>query len=118
MLFAALKVAHERTEQDQSDASGTDGDHLRPPIDDGPGARQSGVAGASIRPGRRSGSAGVVGVEDRGDRRRSWPFGSLGRATHWLSGGGQSGVPGQVGAIFGLEVARLARSNADLARLL
>src|SRR6266568_4079503 len=97
MLFAALKVAHERSEQDQSDTSGTDGDHLRPPVDAGPGARQPRVAGASIRPGRGGGSAGLAGVKDRRDRRRSWPFGSLGRATHWLSGGGQSGVPGRGG---------------------
>ena len=66
---------------------------------------------------RRPGWAGHR--RHRGDRWRSGAVGTVGRRT----GEGSSDLVarvclGEVGAVFGLEVSRLARSNADLARLL
>jgi len=42
MLFAALKVAHEPSEQDQGDASRTNGDRVCSSVDAGPGPRAYG----------------------------------------------------------------------------
>jgi hypothetical protein len=97
MLFAALRAAHERTEQDQSDPPGADGNHLRAPVLTSPGARQPRVAGAPVCVGRGGCSTRLAGVEDRGDRRRSGDLGALRRTAQWVSGGGQSGVPGRGG---------------------
>jgi Resolvase, N terminal domain len=118
MLFAALKVAHEPAKQDQSDTSATDGDRLRPPVDASPGARQ---------PESRARQYALV--EEAAQL--GWPASKievidadLGISGRWAErrSGFREVVSrvclGEVGAIFGLEVARLARNNADFARLL
>ena len=99
-------------------ASGTGGDRLRPPVDADAGPRAHRIDHAPVRPGRAGGPAGLAGSDievidsDLGLSGRS--------ATH--RDGFKALVArvclGEVGAVFGLEVSRLARSNADLARLL
>ena len=52
------------------------------------------------------------------DRRRSGYLRSRHARARGLQGAGRRVCLGEVGAIFGLEISRLARSNADLQRLL
>ena len=120
MLLAALKVSHELTQQDQSDASRTDGDRLRPPIVDDPGPREtSSRRHVSMHwSTRRRGWGG----RRQGSKSSTPIWGLSGRCEAERRTGFREVVSrvclGEVGAIFGLEVSRLARSSADFARLL
>ena len=73
-------------------------------------ARQYGLAGLAARLGRPAGGIEVIDAD----------LGLSGRSASHREGFKQLVAQvclGEVGAVFGLEVSRLARSNADLARL-
>ncbi len=109
--------ADEGREQGLRRAPGADGGDLCAAVDAGPGPLPHRVHHAAVHPGRGGVAAGLACQCHRGDRLRP---GISGRSTE-----GRDGFKalvarvclGEVGAIFGLEVSRLARS-ADLSRLL
>src|SRR6478609_506410 len=121
MAEAMLGGTDERRDdpdQDQPVAPGSGGVGLCPPVDVSAGAGAHRVHSPAVRPGRAGdgvgwapGSVQVIDAD----------LGVSGRSTE-----GRDGFRylisrvclGEVGAVFGLEVSRLARSTADLTRLL
>src|SRR6266542_3692915 len=95
--------------EDHQFTAGSGGLHLCAAEHPRAGAGQHRVDGAPVRAGGRGGSAGL------GD------LGNSGRSAEGRAGFKELVARvclGEVGAIFGLEVSRLARSSADLAKLL
>src|SRR2546421_5805594 len=118
MLVSALGGVCEQAIEDQPVASGTQRADLHPPVESGAGAGQHRVHRPAVRSGRGGGGAGLGPRPGAGHRRRPGPLGSL----YTQSRDGYRDLVaqvclGEVGAIFGLEISRLARSTADLARL-
>jgi DNA invertase Pin-like site-specific DNA recombinase len=119
MAEAALVGATgERPPQDHPQPPGACRDHLRAPVDACPGARhtestarQYGLADQAVRLGWPRARVEVVdadlGLSGRSAEHRAGFRELVGRV-----------CVGEVGAIFGLEISRLARSSADLSRLL
>src|SRR6516225_8582114 len=119
MIEAALAggLADDRHQQDHRDAPGAAGGSVCAPVHYCPGTRAHRVDGAPIRAGAGGCAARVgrhvaiidadLGVSGRTASARSGFKELVGRV-----------CVGEVGAIFGLEVSRLARSSADLQRLL
>src|SRR5664279_4916723 len=105
-------------DQDQPVASGPGGAGVCAPVVVGAGAGPHGVHGAAVRVGRAGDRVGVGTGIGAGHRCRP---GSL-RSVHRRAGRVPVSLSrvclGEVGAVFGLEVSRLARSTADLTRLL
>ena len=121
MVESALRaggVDAERGAEGHGLASGAPRGGVSAPVLAGAGAVQRPLDRASVRVGRGGGEARLGARADRGRRRRSGYLRSRHAGAGGVQGAGRSGVLGEVGAIFGLEISRLARSNADLQRLL
>ena len=107
----------ERRAQDHRQAPGEGRPCLPAPVDPGPGPRAHRVDDAAVCPGGHRGRAGLGTAGRGGDRpdlglsgtsaAHRQGFRDLCRGSAWA----------RSGRCFGLEVSRLARSNADLARL-
>lgn len=104
--------------QDTSGTSDQRSSGLCSPVNHCPGEDQPGEHSASVCPSGESSGSGVGSTQNPCHRRRPWNF--------WLRTSKTSGIPqlvasvslGEVGAVFGLEISRLARSSADLMKLL
>ena len=118
---AAGGVGGERDREDHRLASGAGGDRVSAPVLAEAGARELSLDRASVRVGGRGRPAGLG--SGAGSRSSTAIWGSpAGSATRRRGRGTRSWSRrvclGEVGAIFGLEIARLARSNAESQRLL
>src|ERR1700730_720170 len=110
MTICALGGTRERRAQDHQRAPCPDRAGLPAAVDPDAGPRAHRVDAAAVRAGRHRGGAGLGGPGCGGDRPGSGPVGDV--------GGAPAGGPGAgVAAVRGLEISRLARSNAALARL-
>src|SRR5512132_3564459 len=118
MAASALETRGEGGGEDHLRPPGAQRAHLRPPVVAGPGPGQHRVDRPPVWVGRGGGPPGLGPLRGGGDRCRPGPVGALSRAPLGLQGAGGRVCLGEVGAIFGLEVSRLARSSADLSRLL
>ena len=119
MTSAALGGCGERRAEDHQLSPGTAGGGLPAPVLDGAGPRAHRVHDAPVRAGRRGGRARLgaqptcevidtdLGISGR-----------FGVAREGFSELVARVCRGEVGAIFGIEISRLARSNADVARLM
>src|ERR1700724_2813913 len=122
MVEAALArgLADDRRRQDHGGPSGTAGDSVRAPVDHCAGTRAYRVDRSSIRAGAGSCAARVERCANLDNRRRSGSIrpDCVGPVRGQGAGGAGCVCVGEVGASLGLEVSRLARSSADLQRLL
>src|SRR5829696_8922493 len=118
MAASALETRGEGGGEDHLRPPGAQRAHLRPPVVAGPGPgqhrvdrRQYGLVEEAVRLGWARSAVEVIdadlGLSGRSAEHRSGYKELVGRV-----------CLGEVGAIFGLEVSRLARSSADLSRLL
>ena len=113
-------VGAERGGEDHRVSSGAGGGRVLASVLAEAGARELPLDRAAVRAGRGGRPAGLGGGADRGRGRGS---GDSGRFSDTQARKGYAQLVsrvclGEVGAIFGLEVSRLARSNAETQRLL
>ena len=112
-----MEVGDERRDESGSPASGSDGVDLHSAVDDGAGTRPQRIDRAAVRAGRAGDGVGWPGSSP-GHRRRPGRVRPVDRGPGRIQGLVARVCLGEVGAVFGLEVSRLARSTADLSRLL
>ncbi len=117
-LAAGVASDAERGAEGHGRASAAAGDDLCAPVEPCAGAVQPGIDRAAVRARGRGGPIGVGSRADRGRRSRSRYLRSRRAAREGFKELVGRMCCGEVGAIFGLEVSRLARSSADLQRLL